>query len=176
MSILAFPPSLLMKTHSQVPRTVWNTRSVSTMNNALNANFFVGIEGGVLQLHKRWFQFTVIYILDPQHRDSFSTSGLYELPDWIVEKLLAGIELAHIIDELATRYQHKRETECQRILYKRCSGQTAKLHTGDNVCLNSFSSGQPLFSAKVDWISPYKTSEEPHESCSIIRNRHAFKN
>ena len=66
----------------------------------LNANFFVGIEGGVLQLHNRWFQFTVIYILDSQHQDSFSTSGLYELPDWIVEKLLAGIELAHIIDEL----------------------------------------------------------------------------
>lgn len=68
---------------------------------SLNANFFVGIEGGVLQLHKRWFQFTVIHILDAQHRDSFSTSGLYELPDWIVEKLLAGIELAHIIDKLA---------------------------------------------------------------------------
>ena len=66
----------------------------------LSANFFVGIEGGVLQLHKRWFQFTVIHILDRQHRDSFSTSGLYELPDWIVEKLLAGTELRHIIDEL----------------------------------------------------------------------------
>ena len=67
----------------------------------LNANFFVGIEGGVLQLHKRWFQFTVIHILDSQHRDSLGTTGLYELPNWIVEKLLAGIELAHIIDELA---------------------------------------------------------------------------
>ena len=68
---------------------------------SLNANFFVGIEGGVLQLHNRWFQFTVIYILDSQHRDSFSTSGLYELPDWIVEKLLAGSELRQIIEELA---------------------------------------------------------------------------
>lgn len=67
---------------------------------SLGADFFVGIEGGVLQLHKRWFQFTVIYIVDPQHRESFSTTGLYELPDWIVEKLLAGIELSHIIDEL----------------------------------------------------------------------------
>ena len=68
---------------------------------SLNANFFVGIEGGVLQLHNRWFQFTVIYILDSQHRDSFSTSGLYELPDWIVKKLLAGSELRQIIEELA---------------------------------------------------------------------------
>ena len=67
----------------------------------LNANFFVGIEGGILQLYNRWFQFTVIHILDSQHRDSFSTTGLYELPNWIVEKLLAGIELSDIIDELA---------------------------------------------------------------------------
>ena len=67
---------------------------------SLDADFFVGIEGGVLQLHKRWFQFTVIYILDPQHKESFGTTGLYELPDWIVEKLLAGIELSDIIDEL----------------------------------------------------------------------------
>ena len=67
----------------------------------LNANFFVGIEGGILQMYNRWFQFTVIYILDSQHRNSFSTTGLYELPNWIVEKLLAGIELSDIIDELA---------------------------------------------------------------------------
>jgi len=66
----------------------------------LNANFFVGIEGGVLQLHNRWFQFTVIHILDQQHRESFGTTGLYELPGRIVEKLLAGIELRSIIDEL----------------------------------------------------------------------------
>ena len=73
----------------------------------LNANFFVGIEGGVLQLHNRWFQFTVIHVLDPQHRESFGTTGLYELPDWIIEKLLAGIELSHIIDELTGDFNTK---------------------------------------------------------------------
>ncbi|MYH82077.1 inosine/xanthosine triphosphatase [Candidatus Poribacteria bacterium] len=73
----------------------------------LNANFFVGIEGGVLQLHNRWFQFTVIHILDQQHRESFGTTGLYELPDRIVEKLLAGIELSAIIDKLAGDFNTK---------------------------------------------------------------------
>jgi len=66
----------------------------------LNANFFVGIEGGILQFHNRWFQGSVIHILDQQHRDSFGTTGLYELPNWIIEKLLAGNELGPIIDEL----------------------------------------------------------------------------
>lgn len=73
----------------------------------LNANFFVGIEGGLLQLYSRWFQFTVIYILDQQHRESFGTTGLYELPNWIVEKLLAGSELGHIIDELTQDFNTK---------------------------------------------------------------------
>ncbi|MCG9133371.1 DUF84 family protein [Candidatus Poribacteria bacterium] len=66
----------------------------------LNADFFVGIEGGILQLHNRWFQCSVVCMLDQQHRESFGTTGLYELPNWIIEKLLAGSELRHIIDEL----------------------------------------------------------------------------
>ena len=73
----------------------------------LNANFFVGIEGGILQLHNRWFQCSVIYILDQQHRESFGTTGLYELPNWIVEKLLAGSELGHVIDELVQDFNRK---------------------------------------------------------------------
>ena len=82
----------------------------------LNANFFVGIEGGVLQLHNRWFQFTVIHILDQQHRESFGTTGLYELPDWIVEKLLAGIELSHIIDELSGDFNTKEKQSASGFL------------------------------------------------------------
>lgn len=73
----------------------------------LNANFFVGIEGGILQLYNKWFQFSAVHILDQQHQESFSTTGLYELPNWIVEKLLAGSELGHIIDELAHNSKKK---------------------------------------------------------------------
>ena len=36
----------------------------------LNANFFVGIEGGILQLHNRWFQQMV-----PIHRHLYIGSG-----------------------------------------------------------------------------------------------------
>lgn len=83
---------------------------------SLNANFFVGIEGGVLQLQNRYFQFTVIYILDQQHQESFGTTGMYELPNWIVEKLLAGIELAYIIDELAQESNTKEKQSASGFL------------------------------------------------------------
>ena len=66
----------------------------------LNANFFVGIKGGVLQLYNKWFQITAICISDDQDRESFGTTGLYELPNQIVEKLMSGSELGHVIDEL----------------------------------------------------------------------------
>lgn len=82
----------------------------------LNANFFVGIEGGVLQLHNRYFQFTAIYILDQQHRESFGTTGMYELPNWIVEKLLTGTELAYIIDELAQESNTKEKQSASGLL------------------------------------------------------------
>ena len=82
----------------------------------LKANFFVGIEGGVLQLHNRYFQFTVIHILDQQHRESFGTTGMYELPNWIVEKLLTGTELAYIIDKLAQESNTKEKQSASGLL------------------------------------------------------------
>ena len=61
----------------------------------LGAAFFIGIEGGVLQLHDRRFGLNVVYILDPHNRDSFATTGLYELPGAIKELGRAIGELAN---------------------------------------------------------------------------------
>lgn len=83
---------------------------------SLNANFFVGIEGGVLQLYNKWFQFTVIHIFDQQHRESIGTTGMYELPKWIVDKLLAGSELGHIIDELGQDTNRKEKQSASGFL------------------------------------------------------------
>ncbi len=89
----------------------------------LNADFFVGIEGGILQLHNRWFQCSVVCMLD-QHRESFGTTGLYELPNWIIEKLLAGSELKHIIDELV---QHPNTNAKQSTLGFLTNGEVDRL-------------------------------------------------
>ena len=74
----------------------------------LNANFFVGIEGGVLQLHNRWFQFTVIHILDQQHRESVGTIWTCtNCQTGLSKNSWAGIELGHIIDELTGDFNTK---------------------------------------------------------------------
>lgn len=75
----------------------------------LGADFFAGIEGGIIQLYSRWFGFGCMAIGDPQGRLGFGTSALFELPEPIVSELLAGKELGHVIDHLAGDHNTKQK-------------------------------------------------------------------
>ena len=77
-----------------------NVKRINDQQN-LDATFFVGIEGGVLQLLDRWFSVNVVYILDQHNRDSFATTGLYELPSALSKDILIEKDLGHAIEALA---------------------------------------------------------------------------
>ena len=77
-----------------------NIKRINDQQN-LGATFFVGIEGGVLQLQDRWFSVNVVYILDKHNRDGFATTGLYELPSALSKELLIEKDLGHAIAALA---------------------------------------------------------------------------
>jgi inosine/xanthosine triphosphatase len=77
-----------------------NVKRMNDQQN-LDATFFVGIEGGVLQLQDRWFSVNVVYILDQHNRDSFATTGLYELPSALSKDLLIEKDLGHAMAALA---------------------------------------------------------------------------
>ena len=66
----------------------------------LGAQFFVGIEGGIIRLYRRWFAFGCMAIGGTQERLGFGTSPLFELPEPIAQELLAGKELGQVIDHL----------------------------------------------------------------------------
>ena len=85
-----------------------NVKRINDQQN-LDATFFVGIEGGVLQLLDRWFSVNVVYILDQQNRDSFATTGLYELPSTLSKELLIKKGLGHAMEELASNNYAARE-------------------------------------------------------------------
>lgn len=85
-----------------------NVKQINDQQN-LGAAFFIGIEGGVLQLHNRRFIFNVVYILDQHNRDSFATTGLYELPSAISKDLLANKGFGRAIGELANDSFNARE-------------------------------------------------------------------
>ena len=78
-------------------------RALVRMNaeRGLGAGFCVGLEGGIAQLHARWFAYGVIGIADAEGRLSFGVSPLFELPPGITDDLLAGIELGEVMDRLA---------------------------------------------------------------------------
>jgi inosine/xanthosine triphosphatase len=65
-----------------------------------NAQFCVGIEGGVALLHGRWFAFGVICIADERERLGFGVTSHFELPAEVAAGLANGAELGEVIDEL----------------------------------------------------------------------------
>jgi inosine/xanthosine triphosphatase len=66
----------------------------------LGADFFVGIEGGIIKLTGRWFAFGGICVLDKEGQEGCGTSPFFELPPTITKDLLKGTELGDVMDKL----------------------------------------------------------------------------
>lgn len=75
--------------------------------NNLNADYFVGIEGGVLNYFSRWFGFGVMCVVDKAGKTGFGTSPHFELPQAVVDELHNGKELGIVMDELTGKMNTK---------------------------------------------------------------------
>ena len=75
----------------------------------LDADLFVGIEGGITKQFDKWFAFGCICIIDSNGRTGFGTSPHFQLPQSVVEKLLRGIELGDIMDEIMNEQNTKQK-------------------------------------------------------------------
>jgi inosine/xanthosine triphosphatase len=78
-------------------------------SNNLNANFFIGIEGGIVKQFNKWFAFGCMCVIDEFGNEGFGTSPHFELPDKIVEKLLQGLELGEVMDEIQNEENTKQK-------------------------------------------------------------------
>lgn len=76
----------------------------------IHANFFIGIEGGIIELYSRWFAFGCMCIADENGNTGFGTSAHFELPGKVVKELLNGKELGDVMDiiqnESNTKQKH----------------------------------------------------------------------
>ena len=68
--------------------------------NQNKADFFVGAEGGIRKIYRRWFDFGCMCIIDEAGNMAFGTSPWFELPKSIVKRLLKGEELGPVIDSI----------------------------------------------------------------------------
>jgi len=73
-----------------------------------DADYGVGIEGGVMKLGNRWYNLGFVAIINRAGKIGTGTSGWFECPSCILEKLKDGQELGDVIDELAGRKDTKR--------------------------------------------------------------------
>ncbi len=74
-----------------------------------DADYFVGIEGGVQKISGIWFGFGAVAILDKKGRIGHGTSPQYELPESIVKQLQSGKELGTVIDEMSGETNSKQK-------------------------------------------------------------------
>jgi inosine/xanthosine triphosphatase len=75
----------------------------------LKAKFFVGIEGGIVNIYSKWFALGVMCIIDDKGRVGYGTSPLFELPEQITKHLLNGVELGDIVDKLTGKKDTKKK-------------------------------------------------------------------
>ena len=66
----------------------------------LNAQFFIGLEGGIIELYSKWFNFGGVCIIDNEGKIGFGASPCFELPDEIVQELLNDTELGEIMGRI----------------------------------------------------------------------------
>jgi inosine/xanthosine triphosphatase len=75
----------------------------------LGADYFVGIEGGIIELYSHWFAFGCMCIADRDGKTGFGTSAHFELPQKVVKDLLNGKELGDVMDELQNKSNTKQK-------------------------------------------------------------------
>lgn len=75
----------------------------------LQADFFVGVEGGIQEIYSKWFAFGGMCIIDKNGKTSFGTSAHFELPQEVTKRLLNGEELGYVMDEIMNQENTKQK-------------------------------------------------------------------
>jgi len=69
----------------------------------LRADFFVGIEGGIIEFDDKNFNSNMAYVISKDGKVGFGVSPVYQLPNSVKDKLIQGIELGTVIDEITSQ-------------------------------------------------------------------------
>jgi inosine/xanthosine triphosphatase len=80
------------------------------VENKLEAEYMVGIEGGIMNICDNWFSLGCICIMNKEGKVSFGTSSHFGLPKQIIDQLLQGIELGTVIDSLTDQHNSKQKS------------------------------------------------------------------
>ncbi|MBN1154916.1 inosine/xanthosine triphosphatase [candidate division KSB1 bacterium] len=96
------------ETYEGARNRVYRLREINN-ERELGADYFVGIEGGIVNHFNKWFAFGVICIMHNSGKMGLGTSIHFEIPSSIVDSLLQGEELGLLMDQLSGDYNTKRK-------------------------------------------------------------------
>lgn len=71
-------------------------RAVNARDKIPEANFWLGLEGGIKEVENKLYCFNWVYILEASGKESFADSGMFRLPEDISAKVSAGEELGAV--------------------------------------------------------------------------------
>lgn len=125
-------------------------QELKKLNNShdLQADYFVGIEGGVMKGFHKYRSFGCMCIIDKQDRISFGTSPQYELPEFIIKELLKGVELGKVTDRLTGEKNTKHKGGTVGFLTKGVMDRKEFYVHGLTVALIPFINADKYFSEK----------------------------
>lgn len=74
-----------------------------------NYDYYVGIEGGIVQLENDWYAFAWMYISSKSGNIGKGMTGFFELPPDVITLLESGYELGHAMDKVFSRENSKQK-------------------------------------------------------------------
>lgn len=83
-------------------------RTLAERPEAADAEFTVGLEGGIERAAGRWFAFGAMCVRHREGREGLGSSARFELPARVMEAIEAGEELGAVIDGLVDERDTKR--------------------------------------------------------------------
>ncbi|OYT61635.1 MAG: hypothetical protein B6U69_03265 [Thermofilum sp. ex4484_15] len=75
-------------------------RALRALNKVPSSDYGVGIEGGIVKLWGKYYNFGFVAIVSKDGRLGTGTSGLFECPSRILRELMKGKELGEVMDEI----------------------------------------------------------------------------
>lgn len=88
------------------------------------ADFYVGIEGGIANEYAGWTSFGVVCVLDKNGKQGVGTSVHFPLPPVVVQELQKGKELGTVIDEIKQSQNEKQKSGAIGFLTKDAMSRT----------------------------------------------------
>lgn len=82
-------------------------RSLRAGPEAREVDYFVGIEGGIIEQAERVFAFGGMCVIDRHGREALGSSPYFELPPRVARQVLAGRELGLVMDEMTGQQDSK---------------------------------------------------------------------